>query len=79
MRPVEPFCRASSIATSTPPTEHGDIRKHLTSTPTYNVLRSTHILEETLACGVTTARDMGEPTPGFAKQSPTDSSRARVS
>ena len=36
-----------------------DIRQHLTNTPTYNVLRSTYILEETLACGVTTARDMG--------------------
>ena len=42
-----------------------DIRKHLTSTPTYNVLRSTHILEETLACGVTTARDMGGADAGF--------------
>jgi imidazolonepropionase-like amidohydrolase len=42
-----------------------DIRKHLTNTPTYNVLRSTHILEETLACGVTTARDMGGADAGF--------------
>src|SRR6266536_96440 len=42
-----------------------DIRQHLTNTPTYNVLRSTHILEETLACGVTTARDMGGADAGF--------------
>ena len=42
-----------------------DIRAHLTNTPTYNVLRSTHILEETLACGVTTARDMGGADAGF--------------
>ena len=42
-----------------------DIRKHLVNTPTYNVLRSTHILEETLACGVTTARDMGGADAGF--------------
>ena len=42
-----------------------DIRKHLTNTPTYNVLRSTRILEETLACGVTTARDMGGADAGF--------------
>jgi imidazolonepropionase-like amidohydrolase len=42
-----------------------DIRKHLQNTPTYNVLRSTHILEETLACGVTTARDMGGADAGF--------------
>jgi imidazolonepropionase-like amidohydrolase len=42
-----------------------DIRSYLTNTPTYNVLRSTHILEETLACGVTTARDMGGADAGF--------------
>jgi imidazolonepropionase-like amidohydrolase len=42
-----------------------DIRQHLTNTPTYNVLRSTRILEETLACGVTTARDMGGADAGF--------------
>ena len=42
-----------------------DTRQHLTNTPTYNVLRSTHILEETLACGVTTARDMGGADAGF--------------
>ncbi|MBI3045821.1 MAG: amidohydrolase family protein [Betaproteobacteria bacterium] len=42
-----------------------DVRRHLLNTPTYNVLRSTHILEETLACGVTTARDMGGADAGF--------------
>lgn len=42
-----------------------DLRQHLTNTPTYNVLRSTRILEETLACGVTTARDMGGADAGF--------------
>lgn len=42
-----------------------DMREHLLNTPTYNVLRSTHILEETLACGVTTARDMGGADAGF--------------
>jgi imidazolonepropionase-like amidohydrolase len=41
------------------------MRQHLLNTPTYNVLRSTHILEETLACGVTTARDMGGADAGF--------------
>ena len=42
-----------------------DMRRHLLNTPTYNVLRSTQILEETLACGVTTARDMGGADAGF--------------
>ena len=42
-----------------------DMRAHLLNTPTYNVLRSTHILKETLACGVTTARDMGGADAGF--------------
>ncbi len=42
-----------------------DMRQHLLNTPTYNVLRSTHILGETLACGVTTARDMGGADAGF--------------
>ncbi len=42
-----------------------DMRQHLLNTPTYNVLRSTHILDETLACGVTTARDMGGADAGF--------------
>jgi imidazolonepropionase-like amidohydrolase len=42
-----------------------DVRQHLLNTPTYNVLRSTRILEETLACGVTTARDMGGADAGF--------------
>lgn len=42
-----------------------DMRTHLLNPPTYNVLRSTHILAETLACGVTTARDMGGADAGF--------------
>lgn len=42
-----------------------DMRQHLLNTPTYNVLRSTTVLEETLACGVTTARDMGGADAGF--------------
>ena len=42
-----------------------DMRAHLLNAPTYNVLRSTSILEQTLACGVTTARDMGGADAGF--------------
>ena len=42
-----------------------DMRQHLLNTPTYNILRSTRILAETLACGVTTARDMGGADAGF--------------
>ena len=42
-----------------------DMRQHLLNTPTYNVLRSTTVLQETLACGVTTARDMGGADAGF--------------
>jgi len=42
-----------------------DMRQHLLNTPTYNVLRSTAIMRETLACGVTTARDMGGADAGF--------------
>ncbi len=42
-----------------------DVRRHLLNSPTYNVLRSTQIIEETLACGVTTARDMGGADAGF--------------
>ena len=42
-----------------------DMRAHLLNAPTYNVLRSTAILRETLACGVTTARDMGGADAGF--------------
>ena len=42
-----------------------DIRRHLLNSPTYNVLKSTSILRETLECGVTTARDMGGADPGF--------------
>ena len=42
-----------------------DMRQHMLNAPTYNVLRSTSILDETLACGVTTARDMGGADAGF--------------
>ncbi|MGI9334226.1 MAG: metal-dependent hydrolase family protein, partial [Gammaproteobacteria bacterium] len=42
-----------------------DMRQHLLNTPTYNILKSTSIIEETLACGVTTARDMGGADAGF--------------
>jgi imidazolonepropionase-like amidohydrolase len=42
-----------------------DMRQHLLNTPTYNVLRSIDIFRETLACGVTTARDMGGADAGF--------------
>jgi imidazolonepropionase-like amidohydrolase len=42
-----------------------DMRQHLLNAPTYNVLRSTAVLAETLACGVTTARDMGGADAGF--------------
>src|SRR5262249_13894635 len=42
-----------------------DMRQHLLNTPTYTVLRSRRMLEETLACGVTTARDMGGADAGF--------------
>src|SRR5579883_183636 len=42
-----------------------DMRQHLLNPQTYNVLRSTHILRETLACGITTARDMGGADAGF--------------
>ena len=42
-----------------------DVRQHLLNSPTYNVLRSTQIIEETIACGVTTARDMGGADAGF--------------
>ena len=42
-----------------------DMRQHLLNTPTYNILKSTEILRETIACGVTTARDMGGADAGF--------------
>lgn len=42
-----------------------DMRQHLLNTPTYNVLRSTQVLAETIACGVTTARDLGGADAGF--------------
>lgn len=42
-----------------------DMRQHLLNPPTYNILKSTWIIEETLASGVTTARDMGGADAGF--------------
>jgi imidazolonepropionase-like amidohydrolase len=42
-----------------------DVRAHLLNPPTYNVLKSTEILRQTLACGVTTARDTGGADAGF--------------
>src|SRR5579871_4852449 len=42
-----------------------DMRQHLLNTPTYNILRSIDILRETIACGVTTVRDMGGADAGF--------------
>src|SRR5262245_32726085 len=36
-----------------------DIRQQLTNTPTYNVLRWAHVVEETQGCGVATGCDMG--------------------
>src|SRR4051794_37920478 len=36
-----------------------DMRQHLLNTPTYNILKSIEVLKETIACGITTARDMG--------------------
>ncbi|MBJ3777393.1 amidohydrolase family protein [Acuticoccus mangrovi] len=42
-----------------------DMRQHLLNTPTYNVLKSTEVLRETLACGITMARDMGGADAGF--------------
>ena len=42
-----------------------DMRQHLLNTPTYNILKSTWILKETLESGVTTARDMGGADAGF--------------
>lgn len=42
-----------------------DMRQHLLNSPTYNVLRSTSIMAETLECGVTTVRDMGGADAGF--------------
>src|SRR5262245_1375293 len=42
-----------------------DLRVHLLNPPTYNVLKSTEILRQTLECGVTTARDTGGADAGF--------------
>jgi imidazolonepropionase-like amidohydrolase len=44
-----------------------DIRAHLLNPPTYNILRSTEILRDTLAGGVVTARDMGGTDAGFKR------------
>jgi imidazolonepropionase-like amidohydrolase len=44
-----------------------DVRTHLLNPPTYNILRSTEILRDTLAGGVTTARDTGGADAGFKK------------
>lgn len=42
-----------------------DMRQHLLNSPTFNILKSIEIFRETLACGVTTARDMGGADAGF--------------
>ncbi len=42
-----------------------DMRQHLLNTPTYNILKSIEVLKETIACGITTARDMGGADAGF--------------
>ncbi len=42
-----------------------DVRQHLLNTPSYNILRSTQILKETLACGITSAREMSGADAGF--------------
>jgi imidazolonepropionase-like amidohydrolase len=41
-----------------------DLRRHLHTPPTYNLLRSTEILRATLEAGITTARDLGGADPG---------------
>ena len=42
-----------------------DVKQHLLNTPSYNILRSTQIIEETLACGITSAREMSGADAGF--------------
>jgi imidazolonepropionase-like amidohydrolase len=42
-----------------------DMRQHLLNSTTYNIFRSIQILRETLACGITTARDLGGADAGF--------------
>lgn len=42
-----------------------DTRQHLLNTASFNILKSTEIIRETLACGVTTAREMGGADTGF--------------
>ena len=44
-----------------------DMREHLRTPPTYNLFRSLEILRKTLACGVTTAREMGGADAGFRR------------
>ncbi len=42
-----------------------DVKQHLLNPATYNIFRSLPILSDTLACGITTARDMGGADAGF--------------
>lgn len=42
-----------------------NLTEHVQNAPTYNIFRSLEILRETLACGVTTGRDMGGADTGF--------------
>lgn len=42
-----------------------DMRTHLMTSPTYNVLKSIEIIRETLASGITTVREMGGADAGF--------------
>jgi imidazolonepropionase-like amidohydrolase len=44
-----------------------NVTEHLHNTPTYNIFRSLEILRETLACGVTTGREMGGADAGFRR------------
>lgn len=44
-----------------------DYKQHLLNPATYNIFRSLPILSDTLACGITTARDMGGADAGFRK------------
>ncbi len=57
----------------TEPIAPRDMRQRLLNTPTYNVLKSIEVLRETIACGITTARDMGgADARGSAKRSRKD-------
>src|SRR5690606_6375456 len=44
-----------------------NVTEHLRNPPTYNIFRSLEILRETLACGVTTGREMGGADAGFRR------------